>query len=42
MEFVAQGGEVVTPPYPESDLWVATFCDPAGNVIGLSQQESVA
>jgi len=34
---VAHGGEVVTPPYPEGDLWVATFRDPAGNVIGVWQ-----
>ena len=39
---VAQGGEVVTPPYPEGDLRVATFRDPAGNVIGVWQQGSVA
>src|SRR5438046_299304 len=32
---VAHGGDVVTPPYPEGDLWVATFRDPAGNVIGV-------
>jgi predicted enzyme related to lactoylglutathione lyase len=32
---VAQGGEVVTPPYREGDLGVATFRDPAGNVIGV-------
>ena len=38
---VAQGGEVVTPPYPEGDLRVATFRDPAGNVIGVWQQGSV-
>jgi predicted enzyme related to lactoylglutathione lyase len=31
------GGETVTPPYPEGDLWVATFRDVAGNVIGLWQ-----
>jgi predicted enzyme related to lactoylglutathione lyase len=31
----AAGGEVVTPPYPEGDLWVATLRDPAGNVIGV-------
>lgn len=37
---VAQGGEVVTPPYPEGDLRVATFRDPAGNVIGVWQQGS--
>ena len=23
-----------SPPYPEGDLWVATFSDPAGNVLG--------
>jgi uncharacterized protein len=32
---VAQGGEVVTRPYPEGDLRVAMFRDPAGNVIGV-------
>ena len=35
---VARGGEVVTPPYPEGDLRVATFRDPAGNVLGVWQQ----
>jgi predicted enzyme related to lactoylglutathione lyase len=39
-QVVAQGGEVVTPPYPEGDLWVGTFRDPAGNVIGVWQQGS--
>ncbi len=34
----AQGGEVVKAPYPEGNLWVATFRDPAGNVIGLWQE----
>jgi uncharacterized protein len=34
---VSGGGEVVTPPYPEGDLWVATFRDPAGNVLGIWQ-----
>jgi uncharacterized protein len=34
---VTEGGDVVTPPYPEGDLWVATFRDPAGNVIGVWQ-----
>lgn len=29
------GGEIVKAPYPEGNLWVATFRDPAGNVIGL-------
>ena len=33
----AQGGEVVTAPYPEGDLTVATFRDPAGNEIGVWQ-----
>src|SRR5437763_2768392 len=35
---VAHGGEVVEAPYPEGDLWVATFRDPAGNVLGVWQQ----
>jgi uncharacterized protein len=35
---VAQGGEVVEQPYAEGDLWVATFRDPAGNVIGVWQR----
>jgi predicted enzyme related to lactoylglutathione lyase len=34
----AQGGAVVTEPYPEGDLWVATFRDPAGNVLGVWQR----
>ena len=32
------GGEIVKAPYPEGNLWVATFRDPAGNVIGLWHQ----
>jgi predicted enzyme related to lactoylglutathione lyase len=32
------GGEVVTAPYAEGDVWVARIRDPAGNVIGLWQQ----
>jgi hypothetical protein len=35
---VAHGGEVVTAPYPEGDLWVTTFRDPPGNVLGVWQQ----
>ena len=35
---LAHGGELVTAPYPEGDLWVATFRDPSGNVIGAWQQ----
>lgn len=31
------GAEVVTPPYPEGNLRVATIRDPAGNVIGIWQ-----
>jgi predicted enzyme related to lactoylglutathione lyase len=34
----SQGGEVVKPTYPEGDLWVATFRDPAGNVMGVWQE----
>jgi predicted enzyme related to lactoylglutathione lyase len=37
-KIVAGGGEVVTAPYPEGDLWVAAFRDPAGNVLGVWQQ----
>jgi predicted enzyme related to lactoylglutathione lyase len=39
---VANDGEVATPPYPEGDLRVATFRDPAGTVIGVWQQGSHA
>jgi uncharacterized protein len=35
---VTQGGKVVRLPYPEGDLRVATFRDPAGNVIGVWQR----
>ena len=34
----AHGGEVTVPPFPEGNLWVALFRDPAGNVIGVWQQ----
>jgi predicted enzyme related to lactoylglutathione lyase len=37
-EAEAQGAEVVTPPYPEGDLTVAMFRDPAGNQIGVWQR----
>jgi uncharacterized protein len=33
----AAGGEVVRPPYDEGGLLVATFRDPAGNVLGVWQ-----
>jgi predicted enzyme related to lactoylglutathione lyase len=39
---VAQGGEVVTRPYQEGTLRVATFRDPAGNVVGIWQKGSAA
>ena len=32
------GAEILTPPHPEGDLWVATIQDPAGNAIGIWQQ----
>lgn len=35
---IANGGSMLKEPYPEGDLWVATFRDPAGNVIGVWQQ----
>lgn len=34
----ANGGAVVTEPYPEGNLRVATFRDPAGNVVGIWQR----
>lgn len=34
----ARGGELATAPYPEGDLTVATFRDPAGNEIGVWQR----
>jgi predicted enzyme related to lactoylglutathione lyase len=37
---VAEGGEIVAPPYPEGSLSVSTFRDPAGNVIGIWQRGS--
>ena len=36
----AQGGTIRTAPYPEGDLVVATFADPAGNEIGVWQLAS--
>ena len=32
-----RGAELLTPPYPEGNLWIATIRDPAGNVIGIWQ-----
>lgn len=32
------GGGLVTAPYPEGNLTVATFRDPAGNVVGIWQR----
>jgi len=32
---IAHGGAIVTKPFPEGQLTVATFRDPAGNVLGL-------
>ena len=34
------GGALVDAPYPEGNLRVATFRDPAGNVIGVWQRRS--
>ena len=33
-----QGAEIVTPPYAEGSLTIATLRDPAGNVIGIWQE----
>jgi uncharacterized protein len=35
---VEQGAEVVSAPYPEGSLTIATVRDPAGNVIGIWQE----
>jgi hypothetical protein len=35
---VEQGGQVVTSPYPEGSLTIATIRDPAGNIIGVWQE----
>jgi uncharacterized protein len=37
-QVAGHGGAFVEAPYPEGDLWVATFRDPAGNVIGVWQR----
>jgi predicted enzyme related to lactoylglutathione lyase len=36
-EIEAHGGQMVRAVYPEGDLWVAAFRDPAGNVMGVWQ-----
>lgn len=38
---IAEGGSVATPPYPEGNLRVAVFRDPAGNVIGVWERALV-
>jgi predicted enzyme related to lactoylglutathione lyase len=38
----AHGGEPLSTPYPEGDLLVATFRDPAGNILGVWQHTAVA
>jgi predicted enzyme related to lactoylglutathione lyase len=35
---IAHGGQLLTPPYPEGNLCVATLLDPASNHLGLWQQ----
>jgi predicted enzyme related to lactoylglutathione lyase/uncharacterized glyoxalase superfamily protein PhnB len=38
----AHGGEVINAPHPDTpggNCWIATFRDPAGNVIGLYQED---
>jgi predicted enzyme related to lactoylglutathione lyase len=39
---LANGGAPATAPYPEGNLTVATFRDPAGNEMGVWQQGAVA
>lgn len=36
---VANGGEIVRPAHPEGNLKVATVLDPAGNQLGLWQED---
>ena len=36
------GGQIVDAPAPDGNLLVATFADPAGNVIGLWQEQEIA
>jgi uncharacterized protein len=38
-EIVGHGGEIVQATRAEGDLWVATFRDPAGNVLGVWQAQ---
>ena len=33
-------GEIVREPYVEGDLWVATFRDPAGNLMGIWEKRT--
>jgi|SRR5215470_1815627 len=33
------GGRREREPYPEGDIWVATFRDPAGNLVGIWQKD---
>lgn len=35
LRVVENGGEITNVPYAEGALWVATFRDPAGNVVGV-------
>jgi predicted enzyme related to lactoylglutathione lyase len=37
-KLAASGADLVREPYPEGDLWVATFRDPGGNVVGVWQR----
>jgi predicted enzyme related to lactoylglutathione lyase len=39
---VAAGGEIVQPVDPQAREVIATFRDPAGNLIGLYQQPGLA
>ena len=39
---VAAGGEIVKPVHPRAREVVATFRDPAGNLIGIYQQPGLA
>jgi uncharacterized protein len=39
VKITANGGKIEKTPYPKGDLWVATFQDPAGNMLGIWQSD---
>jgi hypothetical protein len=37
LKVAEHGGKIVSAPYAEGSLWIASITDPAGNVIGIWQ-----